>query len=81
MLDPNWVTGFVDGEGCFSVLIVQKNKLKVGWEVKPRFQLELHKRDIGVIEDIKNFFAVGKISKYRPDAVQLRFESGPQGPI
>ena len=75
MLDPNWVTGFVDGEGCFSVLIVQKNKLKVGWEVKPRFQLELHKRDIGVIEDIKNFFAAGKISKYRPDAVQLRFES------
>ena len=74
-LDPNWVTGFVDGEGSFSVLIVQKNKLKVGWEVKPRFQLEVHKRDLGVIEEIKNFFVAGKISKYGPDAVQLRFES------
>lgn len=27
-LDPNWVTGFVDAEGCFSV-IIESSKLKV----------------------------------------------------
>jgi hypothetical protein len=27
-LDPNWVTGFVDAEGCFSVIIEVLNPLK-----------------------------------------------------
>ena len=27
-LDPNWVTGFVDAEGCFSVIIEISNPLK-----------------------------------------------------
>ena len=29
-LDPNWVTGFVDGEGCFTVSIYQRKDLKLG---------------------------------------------------
>jgi len=27
-LDPNWVTGFVDAEGCFSIIIEIPNSLK-----------------------------------------------------
>ena len=30
-LYPWWVTGFVDGEGCFTVPIVQNKNLNVGW--------------------------------------------------
>ena len=38
-LDPNWVTGFVDAEGCFSIIIGIPNSfspphpffLKKGW--------------------------------------------------
>jgi hypothetical protein len=26
-LDPNWVTGFVDAEGCFSIIIEVSNPL------------------------------------------------------
>jgi len=29
-LNPYWVTGFVDGEGCFYVRISKSNKHKVG---------------------------------------------------
>ena len=29
-LDPNWITGFVDGEGCFSVLFQKSLTHKVG---------------------------------------------------
>ena len=29
-LDPNWVTGFVDGEGCFHVEVI-KNKKNANW--------------------------------------------------
>jgi hypothetical protein len=27
-LDPNWVTGFVDAEGCFSIIIEVSSPLK-----------------------------------------------------
>jgi len=27
-LDPSWVTGFVDAEGCFSIIIEITNPLK-----------------------------------------------------
>jgi hypothetical protein len=40
-MDPWFVTGFADAEGCFSISLVRKNKLKVGWEVKIRFQINL----------------------------------------
>ena len=26
-LDPDWVTGFVDGEGCFSVIILKNPRI------------------------------------------------------
>ena len=29
-LNPNWITGFVDGEGCFSIGIFKNLKFKIG---------------------------------------------------
>ena len=33
----NYFSGYVDGEGCFSVSFSKRPKLLVGWEVKPSF--------------------------------------------
>ncbi len=33
----NYISGYVDGEGCFSVSVSKREKLKIGWEVKPSF--------------------------------------------
>ena len=43
-LDPGWVVGSTDGEGCFSVSIHQ-NALAVktgGWQIQPTFQVSQH---------------------------------------
>ena len=61
-LDPWWVTGFVDGEGCFHVSITKNPKLKVGWDVKLTFSLGLHERDKSVIKEIMKFLKVGSIN-------------------
>ena len=29
-LNPNWVTGFIDGEGCFSISVRRRLKSKLG---------------------------------------------------
>jgi len=61
-LNPNWVTGFVDAEGCFTVTIYENNKSKKRWEIERRFQIKLHIRDKDLILQIKSFFNnVGRI--------------------
>ena len=70
-----WVTGFSDGEGCFTVPIVQNKNLNAGWEVKPGFQIGQHKREIALLEEIKNFLGAGKIYRYGPQAIQLQIKS------
>ena len=69
-LNPNWVTGFVDGEGCFTVSIYQRKDLKLGWHVKPSFQISLHKRDESVLEDVKISLHVGHIYERGPKVIE-----------
>ena len=38
-IDPNWLVGFVDGEGCFNVNIINSKTHKIGTQVKVRFSL------------------------------------------
>ena len=70
-LDPNWVTGFVDAEGCFSVIIEISKDLKR--RVRISFEINLHEKDKDILYKIQSFFGVGnvyhrskkKISLYR----------------
>ena len=74
-MDPHWVTGFVDGEGCFHVEVKKKKKMKTGWALVPHFHLVLHKKDIAVLEKIKKILGVGKISPQCPNKLQFQVQS------
>lgn len=63
-INPSFVSGFTDAEGCFTISLVRKNKLKVRWEVKATFQIELHQKDKALLEQMKSYFGVGSISEY-----------------
>ena len=63
-IDPNWVTGFVDAEGCFSVIIEIPEHLK--WKVKISFEINLHEKDKDILYKIQSFFGVGAVY-HRPD--------------
>lgn len=58
-LDPNWVTGFVDAEGCFSVIIEISKDLKR--KVKVSFEINLHKKDTDILYKIQSFFGFGAV--------------------
>lgn len=72
-LAPNWVTGFSDAESSFVVSIFKSNTHKSGWRVYPVFSIELHIKDILLLNSIKDFFGVGTIVKrdlkLRPSAI------------
>lgn len=75
-LDPNWVTGFIDGDGCFHISIVEDIKTKTSWRVRPHFQIGTHIKDIVLMEDIKNFFQVGSINlKHGSKSIMFRVQS------
>lgn len=49
-LHPSWVSGFTEGEGCFSLSISKRN------QVLAIFQIELHDREKHLIRKIVEFF-------------------------
>ena len=63
-LDPRWITGFVDGEGCFSVS-VHRNAANCrstgGWQLHPTFHVYQHERHRAVLEALITAFGCGKL--------------------
>jgi hypothetical protein len=60
-LCPNWITGFADAESSFSLRLTKNSDRKTGWRVSPLFSIELDKRDLLLLERIKDFFNVGSV--------------------
>lgn len=61
-LNPHWVTGFSDGEACFSIDISRVKDHSLGWKITPIFSIGLHSKDLALIEEIQSFFkGVGKV--------------------
>ena len=48
-LHPEWVTGFVDGEGCFHLSITSRKDRKLGWEVRLCFEIHLNEKDFALL--------------------------------
>ena len=77
-LDPWFVTGFCDGEASFSVSIYIDKRIKgrVGWSIKPSFQISLHSKDMKLLLQMQEFFACGSIvSKKNRNEISFRVNS------
>jgi hypothetical protein len=73
-LDPWYVTGLAEGEGCFSVSLSLRPKLRTGIEVRPSFALSLNERDLSLLQDLHAFFECGAIRRSRGDRT-FKYES------
>ena len=62
-LHPWFITGFVDGEGCFTVSVSKKSKLKSGWELSASFQININTKDKLLLDRIQAYFGVGNVYK------------------
>lgn len=63
----SFVTGFVDGEGCFSVSFNKRARLKLGIEVRPSFSVAQHKRNRELLQRLQQFFKCGGIRFSKSD--------------
>jgi LAGLIDADG endonuclease len=79
-LDPWFVTGLTDGEGCFCVSFARRSKMRMGIEVRPSFALSLTERDRSLLQDLQAFFGCGAIRHSRSDRI-FKFESRSVGEL
>jgi LAGLIDADG endonuclease len=73
-LDPWFVTGLAEGEGCFCISFSLRAKLRTGIEVRPSFALALNERDRTLLEDLQIYFGCGSIRESRGDRT-FKYES------
>ena len=74
-LDPGWVTGFVDGEGCFHVGINSQPEMRVGFQVLPEFTVVQHERDVQLLHALKDQFGCGVVRSNHGDRMAYRVRS------
>lgn len=74
-LNPYYITGFVDAEGCFTTSIFKDSRMLLKWQVKPIFKITVHNKDINILEALQRTWGVGKIYKHSDNASVYRVSS------
>ena len=66
-LYPWFITGFTDGEGCFTLSVRKNSNLNCGWESYASFTIGVDKKDKDLLNAIQGYFGVGKVVKGEKD--------------
>jgi hypothetical protein len=66
-LEPWFVTGLTEGEGCFCVSLAVRAKMRTGLEVRPSYSLSLNEKDLTLLEELREYFGCGWIRESRSD--------------
>ncbi len=62
-----WVTGFVDGEGCFSIGFIRQHDragragYKLGYQVAHEFAVTQGAQSVHCLHELREFFGVGQV--------------------
>lgn len=68
-----YLSGFVDGEGCFCVSINKSKRHRFGWEIRPSFSVSQNGDRAEVLEILRHSFSCGTIRPDRSDRT-LKYE-------
>ena len=71
-LSTEWITGFVDGEGCFHVGINERSDMTSGYQILPEFTVVQHERDAQVLHALKAHFGCGVVRRNHGDRMAYR---------
>jgi len=71
-LEPQWIVGFVDGEGCFHVGISVHAEMTLGVQILPELNVVQHKRDEQVLHALKDYFGCGVVRNNHDDRLTYR---------
>ena len=76
----SYISGYVDGEGCFTVSISPRPALLAGWEVRPSLSVSQNGDRAEVLLLIQRYFGCGRIRLDRSDRT-VKWETRSLDPI
>jgi hypothetical protein len=56
LINPEAITGLTDAEGTFMIKIRKLSTLRTGWAIEPSFEISLHLKDLGLLNQIRTYF-------------------------
>ena len=59
-----WVVGFVDGEGSFTVSVFRQRSARIGWQVQPELVVVQSAHSVRVLEELQHYFGCGRVGIY-----------------
>ncbi len=74
-LNPWFVTGLVDAEGCFILGVFKNDKYKMGYQIQAIFKITLHNKDYDLLCQVKDYFGSGSITKHGETTLQYTIKS------
>jgi LAGLIDADG endonuclease len=70
---PSYISGYVDGEGCFNVSFCRRAAMRTGWDVRPSFSVSQNDDRQEVLELMLDYFGCGTLRPDRSDKT-VKFE-------
>ena len=58
-----YLSGIIDTNGTFGILIKQENSTKFGWAIDPEFKVIQEKKDVEILNLLKRTLSCGKIQQ------------------
>ena len=74
-LSAQWITGFVDGEGCFHIGISNHPQMTSGVQILPEFTVVQHQNDVQILYALKSYFKCGVVRVNHGDRMCYRVRS------
>lgn len=72
VVDPFWLVGFTDAEGCFSVVIFKSLTSKLGEAIKLSFILTQSDRDKDLMNSLIEYLGCGNITSVNRGTIDLK---------
>src|SRR3989338_5871711 len=69
----SYLSGYVDGEGCFCISFNKSTRHNFGWEIRPSFSVSQNSNRREVLKIMKQYFRCGSIRPDRSDKT-LKYE-------
>ena len=66
-LNPEWIVGFVDGEGCFRVAINKNDEMRFGYQILPEFTVVQHEKDLNLLHRLRSTMGCGVVRRNHGD--------------
>ena len=66
-MNPDWLVGFVDGEGCFHVGVSRHPEMRFGAQILPEFTVVQHMRDVSLLHRIRSAMGCGVVRRNHGD--------------